>query len=153
SPSSGTPEEAKKAADELADIGTRMGSTYSSYKATVDGKPLNLEQLTVLMGSNRDPKKLDEAWESWRKVSPGMAKDYARQVEIANRGAQERGFKDVADLWLSNYDMPSADMEKTVERLWTQVEPLYKELHCYVRTRLNEKYGDAVQPKTGPIRA
>ena len=35
----------------------------------------------------------------------------------------------------------------------SQVEPFYKNLHCYVRGRLNAKYGDAVQPKTGPIRA
>ena len=27
------------------------------------------------------------------------------------------------------------------------------DLHCYVRAKLNEKYGDAVQSKTGPIRA
>ena len=39
------------------------------------------------------------------------------------------------------------------DRLWKQVEPLYKSLHTYVRWKLNEKYGDAVQAKTGPIRA
>jgi peptidyl-dipeptidase A len=82
-----------------------------------------------------------------------MAQDYARMVEIGNKGAQELGFKDIADMWLAGYDMPSADMEKTVERLWGQVKPLYDELHCYTRTKLNEKYGDAVQAKTGPIRA
>ena len=26
-------------------------------------------------------------------------------------------------------------------------------LHTYVRSKLNQKYGDAVQPATGPIRA
>src|SRR3546814_2447054 len=31
--------------------------------------------------------------------------------------------------------------------------PLYDELHCYTRSKLNEKYGDKVQPRTGPIRA
>jgi peptidyl-dipeptidase A len=39
------------------------------------------------------------------------------------------------------------------DRLWNQVRPLYENLHCYVRAQLNAKYGDAVQPKTGPIRA
>ena len=34
-----------------------------------------------------------------------------------------------------------------------QVKPLYEQLHCYARARLNEHYGDAVQPATGPIRA
>ena len=39
------------------------------------------------------------------------------------------------------------------DKLWGEVEPLYTSLHTYVRWKLNEKYGDAVQAKTGPIRA
>ncbi|MEO6432800.1 MAG: M2 family metallopeptidase, partial [Sphingomicrobium sp.] len=38
-------------------------------------------------------------------------------------------------------------------RLWQEVKPLYLALHTYVRTQLNKKYGTAVQPSTGPIRA
>jgi peptidyl-dipeptidase A len=34
-----------------------------------------------------------------------------------------------------------------------EVKPLYDQLHCYTRTKLNQKYGNAVQPATGPIRA
>src|SRR5262249_47732528 len=44
-------------------------------------------------------------------------------------------------------------MEAEVERLWSQMQPFYEQLHCYVRQRLNARYGDAVQPATGPIRA
>ena len=39
------------------------------------------------------------------------------------------------------------------ERLWQEVKPLYMALHTYTRTKLNQKYGNAVQPATGPIRA
>jgi peptidyl-dipeptidase A len=39
------------------------------------------------------------------------------------------------------------------EKLWGEVKPLYDQLHCYTRAKLNEKYGDEVQPATGPIRA
>jgi peptidyl-dipeptidase A len=156
----------KATADELATITTRMQSTYGSGKFAIDGKALNLEQLSNIIGESRDPKKLQQAWEGWRTISsvsqgmdkdgkplPTMAQDYARMVEIGNKGAQELGFKDIADMWLSGYDMPPEQMEQTVEKLWTQVKPLYDELHCYTRAKLNEKYGDAVQPKTGPIRA
>jgi peptidyl-dipeptidase A len=152
-PSTGSPQQQKKIADELNNITTQLQSTYGKGKFTIDGKELNLEQLSDIMGESRDPKKLRQAWEGWRTVSPGMAKDYARMVEIGNAGAKELGFTDIADMWLANYDMPSADMEKEVERLWGQVQPMYKELHCYVRGRLNAKYGDKVQSKTGPIRA
>jgi peptidyl-dipeptidase A len=152
-PSTGTPADQKKISDELNQITTDLQSTYGKGKYTIGGKELNLEQLSEIIGSSRDPKKLQEAWEGWRTISPVMKDQYARMVEIGNAGARELGFKDVADMWLANYDMPSADMERTVERLWTEVQPLYKELHCYTRARLNAKYGDAVQPKTGPIRA
>ncbi len=152
-PSAGTPEEQKAIADELSNIMTRISSTYGKGKFTIDGKELNLEELSAIIATSRDPKKLQQAWEGWHTISPSMKADYARMVEIGTAGAKELGFSDIADMWLANYDMPSKDMEATVEKLWGQVQPLYNDLHCYVRGKLNTKYGDAIQPKTGPIRA
>jgi peptidyl-dipeptidase A len=63
------------------------------------------------------------------------------------------GFADTGALWRSNYDMDPDAFAAETDRLWSDVEPLYKSLHCYVRGKLNARYGDAVQPKTGPIRA
>src|SRR5690606_9382960 len=40
------------------------------------------------------------------------------------------------------YDMSPADFEAEADRLWGQVEPLYKDLQCYVRGKLEDKYGD-----------
>ncbi len=141
------------AADELAEITTRLSSTYSTGKFEIDGEELNLDQLSDIVEQSRDPEAIRTAWEGWRTVSPAMKADYVRMVEIANEGARELGFSDLAEMWLSNYDMPAADMEQEVERLWSEVEPLYEQLHCQVRAGLNDHYGDAVQPATGPIRA
>src|SRR3546814_10603677 len=56
-------------------------------------------------------------------------------------------------MWRSQYDMPADQFAALTDRLWQQVKPLYDELHCYTRSKLNEEYGDKVQPRTGPIRA
>jgi peptidyl-dipeptidase A len=56
-------------------------------------------------------------------------------------------------MWRSNYDMPPDEFAKMVDGVWDDLKPLYLALHTYVRSKLNEKYGDAVQPATGPIRA
>jgi peptidyl-dipeptidase A len=82
-----------------------------------------------------------------------MRGDYARMVEIANEGARGLGFADVGELWRSKYDMSPDEFAALTDKLWAQVKPLYNQLHCYVRAKLNERYGDAVQPATGPIRA
>lgn len=141
------------AADELATITTRLDATYSTGKFMHNGKQIDLLEASRIIGESRDPNELKAVWEGWHSISPPMKDDYARMVTIANEGAVELGFPSLDQMWLSGYDMPPAEMEAEVERLWTQVQPLYKELHCYARTRLNTKYGDDVQPATGPIRA
>ncbi|MEG3143800.1 M2 family metallopeptidase [Sphingomonas sp. RT2P30] len=142
------------AADELATIVTRMSSQYGKGRGTLDGKPINGSDIEAAMGTTRDPAKLQEMWTSWHdNVGAQMRGDYARQVTIANQGAVELGYKDVGALWRAGYDMTPDQFAALTDKLWKQVEPLYLALHTYVRWKLNEKYGDKVQSKTGPIRA
>jgi peptidyl-dipeptidase A len=142
------------AAAELATIVTRMSSEYGAGKGTLDGKPINGSDIEAAMGTTRDPAKLKEMWTSWHdNVGAQMRDDYARTVVIANEGAVTLGYKDTGTLWRSGYDMDPAAFARMTDTLWKQVEPLYQSLHTYVRWKLNEKYGDAVQSKTGPIRA
>jgi peptidyl-dipeptidase A len=141
------------AAAQLAEITTRLSSTYSTGRIDYQGREVTLDELETLMGTERNPARLEEMWTKWRAVAAPMAQDYGRMVEIANQGARDLGFADVGQMWLSNYDMPPDEMEAEVERLWGQMQPFYEQLHCYVRGRLNAHYGDAVQPASGPIRA
>jgi peptidyl-dipeptidase A len=142
------------AAKELNDIATKLNSTYGKGKGTLKGVAINGSDIEAEMGTNRDPALLKEMWESWHNsVGAPMRADYAKEVEIANAGAKELGYADVGAMWRSQYDMPADDFAKLVDKLWLQVKPLYDQLHCYTRTKLNEKYGDSVQAKTGPIRA
>ncbi|PAX09486.1 M2 family metallopeptidase [Sphingomonas lenta] len=142
------------AAGELSEISTRMSSTYGKGRGTLDGKPVNGSDIEAAMGEVRDPAKLQEMWVSWHdNVGAPMRADYAKSVTLMNEGAKELGFTDTGAMWRSGYDMPPAEFEKAVDKIWADLEPLYKSLHTYTRWKLNEKYGDAVQPKTGPIRA
>jgi peptidyl-dipeptidase A len=86
-------------------------------------------------------------------VARPMRPDYARMVTLANEGARSLGYAETGVLWRSWYDQPPEEFARTVERLWTQLAPMYRNLQCYARARLNDKYGDAVQPRRGPIRA
>lgn len=142
------------AAKELAEIATRLNSSYGKGKGTLKGQPINGSDIEAEMGTNRNPDELKEMWVSWHdNVGAPMKTDYVRMVEIANKGAQELGFADLGAMWRSGYDMPADDFAKLTDKLWLEVKPLYDELHTYVRTQLNKKYGDAVQGKTGAIRA
>ncbi|NNM75308.1 M2 family metallopeptidase [Sphingomonas sp. ID1715] len=142
------------AAGELSEIATRLNSTYGKGKGTRGGQPISGSDIEAAMGQSRNPDELKEMWVSWHdNVGKPMRSDYARMVEIANQGAKELGYPDVGAMWRSQYDMSPQEFAALTDKLWAQVKPLYDELHCYTRTKLNQKYGDAVQPKSGAIRA
>ncbi|HEX7874884.1 MAG TPA: M2 family metallopeptidase [Sphingobium sp.] len=142
------------AATELSAIGTRLQSAYGKGRGTLGGKVINGSDIEDEMGKPHSPAEYQEMWTSWHdRVGAPMKADYVRQVAIANEGAKELGFADAGAMWRSAYDMPADDFAALTEKIWQEVKPLYDSLHCYTRTKLNEKYGDAVQAKTGPIRA
>ncbi len=143
------------AAEELNAIATRLGSAYGRGKGTLNGQPINGSDIEAEMGNlERTPAELKEMWASWHdNVGAPMREDYARMTTLANEGAKELGFADFGAMWRSGYDMPPEQFAAETERMWQEVKPLYIALHTYVRRKLNEKYGDAVQPRTGPIRA
>ncbi|ASJ91528.1 M2 family metallopeptidase [Porphyrobacter sp. CACIAM 03H1] len=143
------------AAEELNAIATRLNSAYGRGKGTLNGQPINGSDIEAEMGNlERTPDELKEMWASWHdNVGAPMREDYARMTALANEGAKELGFADYGAMWRSGYDMPPEQFAAETERMWQEVKPLYIALHTYVRRKLNEKYGDAVQPRTGPIRA
>ncbi len=142
------------AAAELNTISTRLSSTYGRGRATLDGKTITGDVAEEAMGELRNPAKTAEVWTSWHNnVGRPMRADYTRMVEIANQGAKELGYADSGAMWRSGYDMSPEEFSAMYDRLWSELTPLYNQLHCYTRDRLNAKYGDRVQPKTGPIRA
>ncbi len=143
------------AATELNEIATSLNSQYGKGKGTLNGEEISGSDIEAEMGNlERTPAELAEMWASWHtNVGAPMKEDYARMVEIANQGAVELGFDNVGTMWRSGYDMPPEEFSGELERMWQEVAPLYQALHTYVRTKLNEKYGDDIQPASGPIRA
>ena len=142
------------AAGELNNLATKLQSTYGKGRAGLKGKVLTGDDVEALMGTNRNPAELAEMWRTWHEnVGRPMKADYSRMVEIANAGAKDLGYADTGAMWRSQYDMTPEQFSAMYDRLWSEVKPLYDQLHCYTRTKLNQKYGNAVQAASCPIRA
>jgi len=142
---------------ELTEITTSLESDYGKGKYCPPGKDpkacQDLEQLSATIATSRDPKVLLETWQGWRTVSPPMRARYERFVQLGNQGAKDLGYPDLGALWRAGYDMTPEEFAKEVDRLWLQVKPLYDGLHCYVRGKLQDKYGKAAVPDGQPIPA
>jgi peptidyl-dipeptidase A len=144
-----------KESTELTQIVSSMEGTYGRGKYCPGGdqtKCQDLEDITRIMATSRDPNQLLDVWRGWHSIAPPMRQEFARYVELGNKGARELGFADMGAMWRAKYDMPPDAYAKELDRLWEQVRPLYVSLHAYVRSKLREKYGDIV-PANGPIPA
>lgn len=79
----------------------------------------------------------------WEGAAPGPSPS-ATTASLA-------GFSDTGSYWRSWYD--SASFEDDLENIYKQLEPLYLNLHAFVRRKLYDHYGPKYINLKGPIPA
>jgi peptidyl-dipeptidase A len=139
------PKDPKKLS-ELTQIATKLEGMYGAGEycsGEGDAKTCrNLGQLEDTLRASRDYAAQLDAWQGWHTISPPMRADYTRFAELVNEGSRELGFANAGEMWRAGYDMSPVDFEKETDRLWDQVKPLYEDLHCYVKGKLEARYGE-----------
>ena len=134
-----------KLLQELTQIATRMEGTYGAGKYCkgegANATCRNIGELSDVLAKSRDYDVQLDAWQGWHTISQPMRKDYTRFAELVNTGAKEMGFADAGEMWRSGYDMSPVELAAESDRLWDQVKPLYEQLHCYARGKLEATYG------------
>ena len=137
--------------EELSSVIAKMGDIYGSTKICLSDDSdecLYLEPgLTEIMAESTNYTERLLAWEGWRRVVGRQIKPlYVCYVELKNKPAVLNGFSDLGDEWRARYETEDFD-------LYSQLEPLYKELHAYIQRKLYEVYGPDYIDLTGPLPA
>ncbi|KAM4843363.1 angiotensin-converting enzyme isoform 1-T1 [Thomomys bottae] len=143
-----------KELEEYNQILLDMETAYSVASVCHEnGTCLQLEpDLTNMMATSRDYEQLLWVWQSWRdKVGKKILPFFPKYVELANKAARLNGYIDAGDSWRSMYETPS--LERDLEKLFQELQPLYLNLHAYVRRALHQHYGAQRVHLEGPIPA
>ncbi|KAM6897562.1 angiotensin-converting enzyme [Xenentodon cancila] len=142
---------------ELEEYNTLLSNMETKYSVAevcrANGTCLPLDpDLQRIMAESRDYDELLFAWKGWRDVAGKVLRqDYERYVELANKAATLNGHSDNGAFWRSLYETPT--FEEDLESLWKELEPLYQNVHAYVRRALYKKYGGKYINLKGPIPA
>ncbi|XP_029383471.1 angiotensin-converting enzyme isoform X1 [Echeneis naucrates] len=140
--------------EEYNNLLSSMETKYSVAKVCRDNgacHPLDPD-LQKIMAESRDYDELLFAWKGWRDAAGKVLRqDYKRYVELANKAATLNGHSDNGAFWRSLYETPT--FEEDLESLWKELEPLYQNVHAYVRRALYNKYGSKFINLKGPIPA
>ncbi|KAI7797162.1 putative angiotensin-converting enzyme [Triplophysa rosa] len=133
---------------------SQMDSIYSTAKVCRSPEECwSLEpELTDIMANSRSYKRLLFAWEGWHNESGDHLRSlYPEFVELSNKASRMDGFSDTGAYWRSLYESPT--FEQDLENLFIQLEPLYQNLHAFVRRKLYDFYGPKYINLKGPIPA
>jgi len=150
------PKDPKLLAEE-SQLGAWLTGAYGKGKycptAGSDEGCMGIDAISNIMAHSHDPAELTKLWVGWHSIGAPMRQKYARFMDLQNIGAHELGYRDTGELWRAGYDMTPAEFSSQIEQAWQQLEPLYNELHTYVRNRLIAQYGKAAERPDGMIPA
>ena len=118
----------------------KMTSIFGKGKVRRKSTNYTINELTDILRTSRKKVELDWAWKAWRDaVGPPIKTLYGNLVDLLNIGAREHGWIDYGNYLRSDYEMGD-DFELSLDKVWNEIEPLYKELHAYVRHKLTKHY-------------
>ncbi|XP_067685542.1 uncharacterized protein [Haliotis asinina] len=144
------PQKVKK----MSEVTSELESIYSTAQyCPTSGNCLDLEPgLTRVMANSRNSTELLNAWWGWRYATGPKMKDlYTQLVTLSNEGVQDMGGTDTGKYWRSWYESPT--FKSDLEELLDELQPLYQQLHAYIKRRLIGVYGKDIFPSTGHIPA
>ncbi|KAM3960983.1 angiotensin-converting enzyme isoform 1-T1 [Aphomia sociella] len=108
--------------------------------------------VTNIFANSEDPEELKYTWLEWHKAAGAPSRgNFTEYVQMDNEAAKLNGYDSVAEWWLSEYE--ADDSEDQFASLWSQIKPLYQQIHAYVRRQLRLKYGEDIVSAKGPIPA
>uniref|UniRef100_A0A8C9WGU1 Angiotensin-converting enzyme n=1 Tax=Scleropages formosus TaxID=113540 RepID=A0A8C9WGU1_SCLFO len=132
---------------------SEMSTLYSTGTVCDIDEPFDCQTLEPglesIMAESRDYYKRLHVWEGWRvNVGKEMRPLYEVYVDLKNEAARLNGYADYGDYWRANYETIDEgnysytrdDLMADVRRIYKEIMPLYKELHAYVRSKLQETY-------------
>uniref|UniRef100_UPI00398E697E angiotensin-converting enzyme 2 n=1 Tax=Pristiophorus japonicus TaxID=55135 RepID=UPI00398E697E len=150
----------------LNKILNEMSTLYSTGTVCEPDKPFDCKELepglTIVMADSKDYNKRLWAWEGWRiNVGRKLRPLYEEYVDLENKAAKMNGYEDYGDYWRGNYETEDVgefaysrnELMEDVVKLLSEIMPLYKELHAYVRAKLRDTFGAERISSTGCLPA
>lgn len=125
---------------------TAQTETLFGFSYQLNGKKLTTNELDEILKDEVDIKKRLFAWESSKEVGKPLKPGLMKLRDLRNRTVQALGYEDYFHYQVSEYGMSTNEMITLNRQMLSDLWPLYRELHTYMRYTLAKKYNEPQVP-------
>ncbi len=111
------------------------------FQYMYDGKKVSTNDLDDVLKKETDLHKRQAAWEASKEVGKSLKPGLLMLRDLRNNTVMALGYHDFFTYQVSDYNMKTDEMMKTMDKLIQQLYPLYRELHTWMRYEMAKKYG------------
>jgi len=112
-------------------------------------KPTTAGGIDEILGSSADLSERLRAWEASKEDGPVLKPGLVELRKLRNAVAREMGYRSFFDLQVADFDMSVDEMMAMLEGFIRDMDPLYRQVHCWTKHELAKKYNQPV-PKLIP---
>ncbi len=104
------------------------------------GEEITPNEIDALLRTSNDLDERLAVWEASKEVGPALKPGLLKLRDLRNQTVQALGYDDFFTYQVSDYGMSTFDMLTLTEQMVTQLRPLYREIHTWVRYELADRY-------------
>jgi peptidyl-dipeptidase A len=134
---------------ELVALQAKVENTFSTRRGRVGDRELANTELERVLADSDDPDERRAAWEAGKQVGAAVADDVLALVELRNRVARERGFRDWFAFALAAGDIEEAWLERVLDEVELATREPFLAVKAGLDARLGARFGvaaDALSP-------
>lgn len=113
---------------------------FSTYQPLYQGEPRLFGYMEETLKRERDPAKLEEAYEATKAVGPALASQLHELVELRNEAARELGFPDFYHMRLKLEEQDPDDVARFLENVEADTAQPFADTKAEVDDRLSDRF-------------
>jgi peptidyl-dipeptidase A len=107
-------------------------------------KPTTANGIDDILENSRDLSERLRAWNASKEDGAPLKPGLVALQGLRNAVAKEMGYRSFFDLQVADYDMTVDEMMAMLEGFLKDMDPLYREVHCWTKHELAKRYGKPV---------
>ena len=134
----------------------RQSSAMDSFQFCLQRKgaeclrPTTANGIDELLLKEKDAAKRLAVWTASKEIGPTLKPGLAELQGLRNAVARQFGYPSYFDLQAADMEMTAGEVTQLMDLLLDDIQPLYRELHCYAKHELAKRYGQPVPEKYIP---